>query len=129
MIDNRRHAHKFGQERRRAGEQRTIIVIAITSVMMVIEIVSGVMFRSMALLADGLHMGSHTAALGLAVFAYVYARRHAGDARFSFGTGKVNALAGFTGAVVLAGFAVAHMSTTMMTITSGRRTFTSWRTR
>jgi cation diffusion facilitator family transporter len=60
----------------------------------------------MALLADGLHMGSHTAALGLAAFAYVYARRHAADKRYSFGTGKVNALAGFTGAVVLMGFAL-----------------------
>ena len=96
----------FGQERRTEGERRTIIVIAITSVMMVIEIAAGIAYGSMALLADGLHMGSHTAALGLAVFAYVYARRHAGDERFSFGTGKVNALAGFTGAVVLAGFAV-----------------------
>ncbi len=74
--------------------------------MMVVEIVAGIAYGSMALLADGLHMGSHTAALGLAVFAYVYARRHADDHRFSFGTGKVNALAGFAGAVVLAGFAL-----------------------
>ena len=106
MIDSRRNDHMFGQERRTEGERRTIIVIAITSVMMVIEIAAGIAYGSMALLADGLHMGSHTAALGLAVFAYVYARRHADDERFSFGTGKVNALAGFTGAVVLAGFAV-----------------------
>ena len=106
MIDSRRHAHNFGQAHRTEGERRTIIVIAITSVMMVIEIAAGIAYGSMALLADGLHMGSHTAALGLAVFAYVYARRHADDERFSFGTGKVNALAGFTGAVVLAGFAV-----------------------
>ena len=105
MIDSRRNDHLFGQERRTEGERRTIIVIAITSVMMVIEIAAGIAYGSMALLADGLHMGSHTAALGLAVFAYVYARRHADDERFSFGTGKVNALAGFTGAVVLAGFA------------------------
>ena len=106
MIGSRRNDHMFGQERRTEGERRTIIVIAITSVMMVIEIAAGIAYGSMALLADGLHMGSHTAALGLAVFAYVYARRHADDERFSFGTGKVNALAGFTGAVVLAGFAV-----------------------
>lgn len=106
LIDGRRHAHEFGQERRTEGERRTVIVIAITSVMMVVEIAAGMAYGSMALLADGLHMGSHTAALGLAVFAYVYARRHADDERYSFGTGKVNALAGFTGAVVLAGFAV-----------------------
>jgi cation diffusion facilitator family transporter len=100
------HSHSFGQERARAGEQRTILVIAITAVMMVVEIVAGMAYGSMALLADGLHMGSHTAALGLAAFAYIYARKHAGDDRYSFGTGKVNALAGFTGAILLAGFAV-----------------------
>lgn len=100
------HDHVFGQDRPRPGERRTVIVIAVTAVMMVVEIVAGVAYGSMALLADGLHMASHTAALGLAAFAYVYARRRAGDPRFSFGTGKVNALAGFTGAVVLAGFAL-----------------------
>jgi cation diffusion facilitator family transporter len=104
------HDHKFGQDEPKAGEQRTIIVITITGLMMVVEIISGIAFGSMALLADGLHMGSHTAALGLAVFAYVYARRHADDERFSFGTGKVNALAGFTGAILLVGFAVAMAS-------------------
>jgi len=100
------HSHSFGQEKARAGEQRTVLVIAITAMMMVVEIGAGMAFGSMALLADGLHMASHTAALGLAAFAYVYARRHAGDDRYSFGTGKVNALAGFTGAIILAGFAV-----------------------
>ncbi len=100
------HSHSFGQEKARAGEQRTILVIAITAVMMVVEIVAGMAYGSMALLADGLHMGSHTAALGLAAFAYIYARKHAEDDRYSFGTGKVNALAGFTGAILLAGFAV-----------------------
>jgi cation diffusion facilitator family transporter len=60
----------------------------------------------MALLADGLHMASHATALSISFFAYVYARRHARDERFSFGTGKVNSLAGFTGAVILALFAL-----------------------
>lgn len=101
-----RHDHTFGQELPRPGERRTVIVIAVTAVTMVVEIVAGMTFGSMALLADGLHMASHTAALGLAAFAYVYARRHARDQRFSFGTGKVNALAGFSGAVVLVGFAL-----------------------
>lgn len=100
------HAHTFGQETRRSGEGRTALVIGITASMMVIEIVCGLAFGSMALLADGLHMASHAAALTINVFAYVYARRHAGNEAFSFGTGKVNALGGFTGAVLLAGFAL-----------------------
>ena len=100
------HSHSFGQDRRRPGEQRTVIVIAITATMMVVEIVAGILFGSMALLADGLHMASHAVALGINAFAYVYARRHAHDPGFSFGTGKVNALGGFTGAILLAGFAV-----------------------
>jgi cation diffusion facilitator family transporter len=77
---------------------------------MVVEIVSGVLFGSMALLADGLQMASHTSALTIALVAYVYARRHARDASFSFGAGKINALGGFTGAVLLALFAVAMIS-------------------
>ncbi|RJP38544.1 MAG: cation transporter [Phycisphaerales bacterium] len=88
------------------GERRTVVVIAITATMMVVEIAAGVAFGSMALLADGLHMASHAVALAIAAFAYVYARRHAHDPRFSFGTGKVNSLGGFTGAVLLAVFAV-----------------------
>jgi cation diffusion facilitator family transporter len=100
------HSHSFGQELRRPGERRTLVVIAITATMMVVEIAAGLAFSSMALLADGLHMGSHTIALGIAAFAYIYARRHSGDPGYSFGSGKVNALGGFTGAVLLASFAV-----------------------
>lgn len=100
------HSHSFGQEQKRPGEVRTLVVIAITATMMVVEIGAGILFGSMALLADGLHMGSHAAALAISAFAYIYARRHAHDARFSFGTGKVNALGGFTGAVLLAVFAL-----------------------
>ena len=105
-LEDWQHSHTFGQEVKRPGERRTFIVIAITGVMMVVEIAAGLAFGSMALLADGLHMASHAAALSIAAFAYVYARRHASDARFSFGTGKVNALGGFTGAVLLALFAL-----------------------
>jgi len=101
------HSHAFGQDVKRPGESRTLIVIAITATMMVVEIVAGIVYGSMALLADGLHMSSHAVALSINAFAYVYARRHAHDARFSFGTGKVNTLGGFTGAVLLAGFALA----------------------
>jgi len=100
------HSHTFGQDLRRPGELRTLIVIAITGTMMVVEIVSGILFGSMALLADGLHMASHTAALSINAFAYIYARRHADNTDFSFGTGKVNALGGFVGAVLLALFAL-----------------------
>ena len=101
-----KHSHAFGQDRKRPGENRTLIVIAVTAVMMVVEITAGLMFGSMALLADGLHMASHTVALGINAFAYIYARRNAHDERFSFGTGKVNALGGFTGAILLVGFAL-----------------------
>ncbi|MCY4613073.1 MAG: CDF family Co(II)/Ni(II) efflux transporter DmeF [Nitrospira sp.] len=100
------HSHTFGQELKRPGERRTLIVIAVTGTMMVVEIIAGILTGSMALLADGLHMASHAGALSLNVFAYVYARRHAYDEDFSFGAGKVNALGGFTGAVLLALFAL-----------------------
>lgn len=100
------HSHAAGQDVRRAGERRTFVVIAITAVTMVIEIVAGMVCGSMALLADGLHMASHAAALSVSAFAYVYARRHAHDPRFSFGTGKANALGGFSGAILLALFAL-----------------------
>jgi len=100
------HRHDFGQDKRRQAERRTFTVIGITATMMVVEIAAGLIFASMALLADGLHMASHAVALGIAALAYVYVRRHAHDPRYSFGTGKVNALAGFTGAVLLAVFAL-----------------------
>ena len=100
-----RHSHSFGQDRKRPGELRTLVVIAITAVMMIVESAAGIVFGSMALLADGLHMGSHTVALGINAFAYIYARRHAHNERYSFGTGKVNTLGGYTGAVLLAVFA------------------------
>ena len=100
------HGHSFGQDRRKPGESRTIWVIAITATMMVIEIAAGVAYGSMALLADGLHMASHAAALCVSAFAYVYARRRANDRTFSFGTGKVNTLGGYTGALLLALFAL-----------------------
>jgi cation diffusion facilitator family transporter len=99
------HDHVFGNDLRRAGESRTLIVVCVTAAMMVIEIVAGLAYGSMALLADGLHMASHTAALGLALVAYVVARRLARDSRFSFGVGKINTLAGFASAIMLLGFA------------------------
>jgi len=101
-----RHSHSFGMEARQAGERKTHVVIAITAMTMVIEITAGIVYGSMALLADGIHMASHVAALGISAFAYAYARRHANDPRFSFGAGKVNAVGGYTGSVLLGLFAL-----------------------
>lgn len=82
--------------------RRTQWVVALTLVMMVAEIVGGAYYGSMALVADGWHMATHAAALGIAALAYRYARKHADDPRFAFGTGKVGELAGFASAVSLA---------------------------
>ena len=105
-----RHDHSFGQDKKRSGENRTLIVILLTAVMMVIEIVAGLAFGSMALLADGLHMASHAAALSISAFAYYFARKRAHDRSFSFGTGKVNSLGGYTGAILLVIFALLMVS-------------------
>jgi len=96
----------FGQDQIKPGERRTLLVLIITAITMVVEVTAGIWFGSMALLADGLHMGSHAVAMGVSVFAYMYARRFAGDYRFSFGTGKVNSLAAFASAVLLGAFAL-----------------------
>jgi cation diffusion facilitator family transporter len=95
------HTHIFGQDQIRSGEQRTLAVIIITALMMVAEIVAGLAYGSMALFADGIHMGSHMVGLGISFLAYIYARKHAFDQQFSFGTGKVNALAGYSSAIFL----------------------------
>ncbi len=96
------HDHTFGQDRKRSAEKRTLIVSIVTVLTMVVEIVAGLAFGSMVLLADGLHMGSHASALAISVFAYRFTRSHARDARFNFGTGKVNSLAAFASATMLA---------------------------
>src|SRR5207248_9907862 len=83
------------------GERRTRIVIAITGVMMVVEITAGLLSHSMALLADGWHMSTHVTAFLITAMAYYLARRHASNVRFSFGTGKIGVLGGFASAVVL----------------------------
>jgi len=97
-----RHSHVFLGSAHARNERRTWNVIALCAVMMVAEIAGGIAFGSIALVADGLHMSTHAAALLLAALAYRYARRHADDPRFCFGTGKLGDLAGFTSAVVLA---------------------------
>jgi cation diffusion facilitator family transporter len=95
------HSHVFLGAGHARNERRTWGVIALCSAMMAAEIVGGIMFGSIALVADGLHMSTHAGALLLTALAYRYARRHADDARFTFGTGKLGDLAGFTSAVVL----------------------------
>ncbi len=96
------HEHVFLGDNHRRNERRTWLVIALTTAMMVAEIVAGSVFGSMALTADGWHMSTHAAAMLIAALAYRYARRHAHDPRFSFGTGKLGDLAAFGSAVVLA---------------------------
>ncbi|MCW8907882.1 MAG: CDF family Co(II)/Ni(II) efflux transporter DmeF [Sedimenticola sp.] len=100
-LERWRHDHDFNLDTSE-GERRTRLVVLLTAVTMVVEVVAGYLFGSMALLADGWHMGTHVAALAISLFAYRYARRHADNPRFSFGTGKVTALGGFTSAVTLA---------------------------
>ena len=82
------HGHAFLGERHDEHERRTWGVVALTAAMMVVEIVGGSLFGSIALVADGWHMATHITALAIAGFAYLFARRHARDARFSLGTGK-----------------------------------------
>ena len=83
------------------GERNTWKVISLTLVMMVIEIIAGLLFGSMALLADGFHMATHTFALGITAIAYYYSRKHSHDPRYSFGTGKIGVLGGYTSAIFL----------------------------
>ncbi|RAK56301.1 CDF family Co(II)/Ni(II) efflux transporter DmeF [Phenylobacterium soli] len=96
------HHHNFLSAVHEASERRTWAVIWLCGAMMVGEIVGGLLFGSIALVADGLHMSTHAGALVLAALAYTYARRHAADPRFSFGTGKLGDLAGYTSAIILA---------------------------
>lgn len=96
------HEHIFLGAAHEQNERRTWAVIALCGVMMVAEIVGGSLFGSLALVADGLHMSTHAGAMLIAALAYTYARKHARDPRFVFGTGKLGDLAGFTSAIVLA---------------------------
>ena len=96
------HSHVFLGAGHEKNERKTWAVIALCSIMMVVEIVGGGLFGSLAVVADGLHMSTHASAMLIAALAYRYARKHAQDRRFVFGTGKLGDLAGFTSAVILA---------------------------
>ena len=110
------HDHVFDQSNPLA-ERSTRLVMWITAVMMVVEIAAGWWYNSMALLADGWHMSSHTVAIGLSAFAYSAARRYAQDARFAFGTWKIEILGGFASAIFLLGVAA------LMIFSSSERIF------
>src|SRR5713101_5168914 len=96
------HDHVFLGEDHDKAERRTWAVIILCSVMMIAEIVGGLLFGSIALVADGLHMSTHAGALLLAALAYTYARKHVDNPNFTFSTGKLGDLAGFTSAIILA---------------------------
>jgi cation diffusion facilitator family transporter len=100
------HSHAFLGTGHEQNERKVWAVIVLCGVMMVVEIVGGSLFGSLALVADGLHMSTHAGAMLIAALAYTYARRHVGDARFVFGTGKLGDLAGFSSAIVLAMIAI-----------------------
>ncbi|MEH2528294.1 MULTISPECIES: CDF family Co(II)/Ni(II) efflux transporter DmeF [unclassified Bradyrhizobium] len=105
-IDQWTHDHVFLGSRHDRHERRTRLVVALTATMMVGEIVVGWLSGSMALLADGWHMATHAAALGIAALAYLFARRQAGNSHFTFGTGKFGDLAAFSSAIILSMIAV-----------------------
>lgn len=105
-TDSLAHDHVFLGKDHDANTRRTLWVVALTSLMMVGEIIAGTVFNSMALLADGFHMATHAVALGVAAGAYAFARRNARNRRFTFGTGKVGDLAGFASALILAVIAI-----------------------
>jgi len=105
-IDQWTHDHNFLGARHDRHERRTWFVVALTATMMVGEIVVGWLSGSMALLADGWHMATHAAALGIAALSYLVARRQAGNSYFTFGTGKFGDLAAFSSAIILVMIAI-----------------------
>ncbi|RFP52035.1 MAG: cation transporter [Limnothrix sp. CACIAM 69d] len=114
ILDKWQHTHNFLADHNQA-EKNTKIVLLLTTITMAAEVVAGLVFGSMALLADGWHMATHAAAFGITVFAYRYARKNANNSKYTFGTGKVSILGGFTSAVALSVIAL------LMTIESSIR--------
>lgn len=117
-IEPWQHSHMFLGARHDRHERRTWFVVALTAAMMVAEIVGGTLFGSMAVVADGWHMSTHAGALTIAALAYRFARRHAHDPRFTFGTGKMGELAAFCSAVILALIAAAIGYEALMRLTA-----------
>lgn len=100
-VEELSHHHDYIGDKFRQSEKRIWLVIFLTLITMTAEIMAGSYYRSMALLADGWHMGSHALALSVAAFAYYFARKHAQNPKYSFGTGKVSSLGGFASAILL----------------------------
>ncbi|MFH1217156.1 MAG: CDF family Co(II)/Ni(II) efflux transporter DmeF [Pseudomonadota bacterium] len=116
-MQNWQHSHDFAVIHEH-GEKRTIQVLLLTTVTMAVEIGAGMAFGSMALLADGWHMGTHAAAFLITIFAYRYAKKHAESPDFAFGTGKVSVLGGFASAVALAVVALVMLAESVRRIWS-----------
>jgi cation diffusion facilitator family transporter len=115
-LENWQHSHDFWVDREQS-EKKTQIVMILTAVTMVVEIVTGLLFGSIALLADGWHMTTHVAAFSITLFAYQYARKNVNNPQYTFGTGKVSVLGGFASAVALGVIAL------VMALESGMRLF------
>jgi len=118
-LENWQHSHEFSVKNDK-GERRTWYVLILTAITMVVEIIAGSVYGSMALLADGWHMGTHVAAFVIALFAYRYARKHAHNPAYTFGTGKVNVLGGFASAIALAVVALVMMLESVQRIVDPR---------
>ncbi len=114
-LENWQHSHDFSVKNDK-GERRTKYVLILTAITMIVEIIAGSVFGSMALLADGWHMGTHVAAFMITIFAYRYARKHADNPAYAFGTGKVSVLGGFASAVALAVVALVMLVESMQRI-------------
>ena len=114
-LDKWQHSHDFAVKNEQ-GEKRTLYVLILTAITMVVEIVAGTVYGSMALLADGWHMGTHVAAFMITIFAYRFARQHAQNPAYAFGTGKVSVLGGFASAVALAVVALMMLVESVMRI-------------
>jgi len=114
-LENWQHSHDFSVKNDK-GERRTKYVLILTAITMIVEIIAGSVFGSMALLADGWHMGTHVAAFMITIFAYRYARKHADNPAYAFGTGKVSVLGGFASAVALAVVALVMLIESMQRI-------------
>jgi cation diffusion facilitator family transporter len=99
-IQRWQHGHNFNQEKK-SEERRTMIVVIITILTMAVEIVAGWVFKSMALFADGCHMGTHATALGISLFAYIFARKYTYDKKYTFGTWKIEILGAYTSSILL----------------------------
>jgi len=114
-LEDWQHSHEFSIKNDK-GERRTHYVLILTAIVMFIEIVAGSLYGSMALLADGWHMGTHVAAFMITIFAYRYARQHADNPAYAFGTGKVSVLGGFASAIALAVVALVMLIESMQRI-------------